>query len=88
MTEPIIGNDRLKGLPIVSEFHGRYNGTLFPELIGKTALVHRQVGGYVTAQFDDIDTGFGFGWHRFDPVFVKAEYHGWGRFDPVIVKAK
>lgn len=46
-------------------FHLPYHGE-DPELAGKTALVgFTYVGGATVAQFDDVDTGYGYGWHHF-----------------------
>ncbi len=34
-------------------------------LKGKTALLRRIEDGFLHAQFDDVTTGLGYGWHRF-----------------------
>jgi hypothetical protein len=50
--------------------HGVYIGAL-PELKGKTALLQTQehmqarANATVLAQFDDVSTGLGLGWHQF-----------------------
>lgn len=52
-------------MPHEDPTHRRYIGS-DPALYGKTALVgHTQEGGFPVAQFDDISTGYGYGWHEF-----------------------
>ncbi len=43
---------------------GVYIGTAEPELTGKRASL-RLHGSVLTAQFDDVSTGLGYGWHNF-----------------------
>ena len=52
------------------EYLGSPNSKRRKSLKGKTALLDRKcTPGYVRAQFDDVKTGLGYGWHRF------PEYH-------------
>jgi hypothetical protein len=44
---------------------GRYVGTAEPMLIGATGLISKCQGGW-NIQANDRDSGFGFGWWRFD----------------------
>jgi hypothetical protein len=46
-------------------FVGSPNSVRKKSLKGKTALLQRKEPGFVYAQFDDVSTGLGYGWHRF-----------------------
>lgn len=49
------------------EFVGSPTSVRKKSLKGKTALLdrHKCPPGFVRAQFDDISTGLGYGWHKF-----------------------
>lgn len=46
-------------------FFGTYIGAL-TQYWGKTALLREGSDGILLAQFDDIATGCGYGWHEFN----------------------
>lgn len=53
--------------------HGKYVGDR-SELTGKCALLRTGPDGTTLAQFDDIETGLGYGWHLFRSIeFCETE---------------
>jgi len=53
--------------------HGTYIGGTDGGLMGKTAMIQMVDETTLKAQFDDIGTGLGFGWHEFPASYWEID---------------